>query len=105
MRGSPSAARCSTRILLGIDPKAGRLTLANPSNRDDGGWNGLIIKADTPDFAYLSGPPTPAIRGRWRPETCPALVLVGGQPLAPHSHVAIAAFIVNMLVLAAPLSP
>ena len=97
----------STRILLGIDPAAGRLTLANPSSGDAEVVERLeVIKARYAGFAYLV---RPASLGD------PRALATGDLPKehwfwsvvsrfgANYGHVAIAAFIVNVLALAAPL--
>jgi ATP-binding cassette subfamily C protein LapB len=97
----------TTRILRGIDPAAGRLTLANPSGRDGEVVERLdLIKARYAGFAYLVRPAS---------LSDPRAVAAGDLPRAHwfwsvvsrfganYSHVAIAAFIVNMLALAAPL--
>src|SRR5258708_20351912 len=50
----------STRILLGIDPAAGRLTLANPSTSDAQAVERLVnLKAPTACFSQPVRPPTP----------------------------------------------
>jgi ATP-binding cassette, subfamily C, bacterial LapB len=97
----------STRILLGIDPAAGRLTLANPSSNDVGVPERLeVVEAQYAGFAYFVTPSS---------VSDPRAVAAGDLPKAHwfwsvvsrfganYSHVAIAAFIVNMLALAAPL--
>jgi ATP-binding cassette subfamily C protein LapB len=97
----------STRILLGIDPDAGRLTLVNPSTKDGQVVERLdVIQANYAGFCYLVRPASVAD---------PRAVATGDLPKAHwfwsvvgrfganYSHVAIAAFIVNMLALAAPL--
>jgi ATP-binding cassette subfamily C protein LapB len=97
----------STRILVGIDPDAGRLTIADPSTRDTPAIERLdVIKAQYAGFAYLVRPAAVAD---------PRAVAAGELPKAHwfwsvvskfganYGHVAIAAFIVNMLALAAPL--
>jgi ATP-binding cassette, subfamily C, bacterial LapB len=97
----------STRILLGIDPDAGRLTLANPSNNDADVIERLdVVNARYAGFAYFVTPAS---------VSDPRAVATGDLPKvhwfwsvvrrfgANYSHVAIAAFIVNMLALAAPL--
>ena len=97
----------STRILLGIDLDAGRLTLANPSSSDADGMERLdVVKAQYTGFAYFVTPAS---------VSDPRAVATGDLPKvhwfwsvvrrfgANYSHVAIAAFIVNMLALAAPL--
>ncbi len=97
----------STRILLGIDPAAGRLTLVNPSTKDGQVVERLdVIKAQYAGFAYLVRPAS---------VSDPRAVAAGDLPKAHwfwsvvsrfggnYSHVAIAALIVNVLALAAPL--
>jgi ATP-binding cassette subfamily C protein LapB len=97
----------STRILLGIDAEVGRLTLANPSKKEAEIVERLdVVKAQYAGFAYLV---RPASVGD------PRAVSTGDLPRqhwfwsvvsrfgANYGHVAIAAFIVNMLALAAPL--
>jgi len=97
----------STRILLGIDAAAGRLTVADPSTRDTPAVERLdVINAQYSGFAYLIRPANVAD---------PRAVAAGELPKAHwfwsvvskfgsnYGHVAIAAFIVNMLALAAPL--
>ena len=97
----------STRILLGIDPDAGRLTLVNPSRRDANVMERLdVVNAQYAGFAYFVTPAS---------VSDPRAVATGDLPKvhwfwsvvrrfgANYSHVAIAAFIVNMLALAAPL--
>jgi ATP-binding cassette subfamily C protein LapB len=97
----------STRILLGIDPAAGRLTLANPSGKDGEVVERLdVIKPQYAGFAYLVRPAS---------LSDPRAVAAGDLPKAHwfwsvvsrfganYGHVAIAAFIVNVLALAAPL--
>ena len=97
----------STRILLGIDPDAGRLTLANPYNDDGEVIERLeVINEQYAGFSYFVTPAS---------VSDPRAVATGDLPKvhwfwsvvrrfgANYSHVAIAAFIVNMLALAAPL--
>ncbi|MDB5515256.1 MAG: transporter related, partial [Tardiphaga sp.] len=97
----------STRILVGIDPTAGRLTLADPSTKDTAAVERLdVIKAQYAGFAYFVRPAS---------VSDPRAVATGDLPKAHwfwsvvsrfganYGHVAIAAFIVNMLALAAPL--
>jgi ATP-binding cassette, subfamily C, bacterial LapB len=97
----------STRILLSIDPAAGRLTLANPSGKDGEVVERLdVIKPQYAGFAYLVRPAS---------LSDPRAVAAGDLPRAHwfwsvvgrfganYGHVAIAAFIVNVLALAAPL--
>jgi ATP-binding cassette subfamily C protein LapB len=97
----------STRILQAIDDATGRLTLADPSRNEEGILERLdAIKAQYAGFAYFVRPAT---------VSDPRAVATGDLPKAHwfwsvvrrfganYSHVAIAAFIVNMLALAAPL--
>jgi ATP-binding cassette subfamily C protein LapB len=97
----------STRILLGIDAGAGRLTLANPSSGDTEILGRLdAVKVQYAGFAYFVTPAS---------VSDPRAAATGDLPKAHwfwsvvrrfganYSHVAIAAFIVNMLALAAPL--
>jgi ATP-binding cassette subfamily C protein LapB len=97
----------STRILLGIDPAASRLTLADPASRDADVLERLdVVNAQYAGFAYFVTPAS---------VSDPRAVATGDLPKvhwfwsvvrrfgANYSHVAIAAFIVNMLALAAPL--
>jgi ATP-binding cassette subfamily C protein LapB len=97
----------STRILLGIDPAEGRVTLANPSSKDADVIERLdVVNAQYTGFAYFVTPAN---------VEDPRAVATGELPKvhwfwsvvsrfgANYSHVAIAAFIVNMLALAAPL--
>lgn len=97
----------STRILLGIDREAGRVTLADPTR----GIRDIvepfaIVEAQYTGFAYFVRPASVAD---------PRAIASGDMPRehwfwsvvkqfgANYSHVAIAAFIVNILALAAPL--
>jgi len=97
----------STRVLLGIDPDAGRLTLTDPSSKDAEVLERLdAVNAQYAGFAYFVTPAS---------VSDPRAVATGDLPKvhwfwsvvrrfgANYSHVAIAAFIVNMLALAAPL--
>jgi len=97
----------STRILLGIDPGTGRLTLANPSSDEAAVLERLdVFNARYAGFAYFVKPAS---------VSDPRAVAAGDLPKAHwfwsvvgrfganYGHVAIAAFIVNMLALAAPL--
>jgi len=99
----------STRILLGIDLAAGRLTLANPSSpaSDADVLERLdVVKAQYAGFAYFV---------RTAAVSDPRAIATGDLPKkdwfwsvvsrfgSNYGHVAIAAFIVNMLALAAPL--
>lgn len=97
----------STRILRGIDLAAGRLTLANPSGREPDAIERIeAIDAIYTGLAYLVKPAN---------VSDPRAVATGDLPKAHwfwsivsrfganYGHVAIAAFIVNMLALAAPL--
>jgi ATP-binding cassette subfamily C protein LapB len=97
----------TTRILMGTDPDAGRLTLVNPSAKDGQVVERLdVINAQYAGFCYLVRPANIAD---------PRAVATGDLPKAHwfwsvvsrfggnYSHVAIAALIVNLLALAAPL--
>jgi ATP-binding cassette subfamily C protein LapB len=97
----------STRILLSIEPETGRLALVNPSRNDPEVFDRIdLIAAQYAGFAYFVRPASVAD---------PRAVAAGEMPTphwfwsvvsrfgANYSHVAIAAFIVNILALAAPL--
>lgn len=97
----------STRILLGIDREANRVTLADPTHAvRDIVEPMVIVAAQYTGFAYFVRPANVAD---------PRAVAAGDVPRnhwfwsvvkqfgANYSHVAIAAFIVNVLALATPL--
>jgi ATP-binding cassette, subfamily C, bacterial LapB len=97
----------STRILLAIDAVGGRVTLANPSFNDADVTEHIeVVSQQYAGFAYFVRPASVAD---------PRAVAAGDMPKthwfwsvvsrfgANYGHVAIAAFIVNMLALAAPL--
>ncbi|WP_315776786.1 MULTISPECIES: type I secretion system permease/ATPase [unclassified Bradyrhizobium] len=97
----------TTRILLTIDEAAGRLTIVDPSRREQPAIERFeAVAARYVGFAYLVRPATVAD---------PRVAAAGEVPKthwfwsvvsrfgANYGHVAIAAFIVNILALAAPL--
>ncbi|WP_316163002.1 type I secretion system permease/ATPase [Bradyrhizobium sp. SZCCHNRI20481] len=97
----------TTRILLTIDEAAGRLTIVDPSRREQPAIERFeVVAARYVGFAYLVRPATVAD---------PRVAAAGEVPKthwfwsvvsrfgANYGHVAIAAFIVNILALAAPL--
>lgn len=98
----------STRILLKIDHDAGHATLVNPSSRDDGDAMERVeaIQTQYSGFAYYVRPAVMAD---------PRAVASGDLPKkhwfwsvasrfgANYVHVALAALVVNLLALAAPL--
>lgn len=97
----------STRILLAIDRAASRLTLANPSEQGSDIIENLnVFGAQYTGFTYFVTPAVspdsrdPSSSGIPRSHWFWSIVKQFGEN---YGHVAIAAFIVNMLALAAPL--